>query len=55
MIILKKPFSPKELKYRVEQLIKSFYFTLNENRIKINQDFSYDTSTMQLYKNEKNN
>ena len=49
---IKKPFSPKELKYRVEQLIKSFYFTLNENRIKINETFSYDTNTRQLYKDE---
>jgi len=50
---IKKPFSPKELKYRTEQLIKSFYFTLNENRMKINDVFSYDTSTRQLYKNEE--
>lgn len=50
---IKKPFSPKELKYRVEQLIKSFYFTLNENRVKINDEFSYDISTMQLYKNDE--
>jgi len=50
---IKKPFSPKELKYRVEQLIKSFYFTLNENRIVIDDQFSYDISTMQLYKNDK--
>lgn len=49
---IKKPFSPKELKYRVEQLIKSFYFTLNENRIKIDEVFSYDTNTRQLYKDE---
>ena len=50
---IKKPFSPKELKYRVEQLIKSYYFTLNEKRIKIDDTFSYDTSTMQLYKNNE--
>ncbi|QKF82435.1 response regulator transcription factor [Halarcobacter ebronensis] len=50
---IKKPFSPKELKYRIEQVIKSFYFTLSENRIKLNDDFFYDTSSRQLYKNEE--
>lgn len=50
---IKKPFSPKELKYRVEQLMKSFYFTVNENKLSLKDDFSYDTSTRQLYKKDE--
>lgn len=50
---IKKPFSPKELKYRVEQLIKSFYFKVNENKLLLKDNFSYNTSTRQLYKKDK--
>lgn len=48
---IKKPFSPKELKYRVEQLIKSFYFNTNENQINLIDNFTYDIKTKQLYNN----
>ncbi|MFA9374943.1 response regulator transcription factor [Poseidonibacter sp.] len=50
---IKKPFSPKELKYRIEQLIKSFYFSTNESLIKLNDDFSYDILKKELSKNDK--
>lgn len=49
---IKKPFSPKELKYRVEQVIKSVYFNLNENRLHLSEEFYYNTSTMILLKDE---
>jgi DNA-binding response OmpR family regulator len=50
---LKKPFSPKELKYRVEQVIKSVYFNLNEKFLKLCEDFSYNTTSMELFKNNQ--
>ncbi len=48
---IKKPFSLKELKYRVEQVIKSTYFNTNENIIKLAEDFSYNTNKLELLKN----
>lgn len=46
---IKKPFSPKELKYRVEQLIKSFYLN-NAQTIPLQDGFSYDAINKQLFK-----
>lgn len=39
---IKKPFSPKELKYRVEQLIKLFYANENSKEIELKPNFTYD-------------
>lgn len=50
---IKKPFSPKELKYRIEQVLKLHYFNSNNNKINIQKDFSFDISTKTLYKNEQ--
>ncbi|AXH15404.1 response regulator transcription factor [Malaciobacter mytili] len=50
---IKKPFSPKELKYRIEQLIKLFYSNDNSNKIELKPDFIYDVLKTELYKNEK--
>lgn len=50
---IKKPFSPKELKYRVEQLIKSFYFNTNENKINLYDTFTYEIKNKQLCHNNQ--
>ncbi|PLY11096.1 MAG: DNA-binding response regulator [Arcobacter sp.] len=50
---IKKPFSPKELKYRIEQVIKSTYFHLNQNFLKLSEDFSFNTTTMELLHKEE--
>lgn len=49
---LKKPFDLIELKYRIEQLIKSNCFSSNENIIKL-KGYSFDIQKSILYKNEK--
>lgn len=46
---IKKPFSPKELKYRIEQLIKLFYAN-NNKTIALNSGVSYDIVKQELYK-----
>jgi len=46
---IKKPFSPKELKYRIEQLIKLFYSDENSNQIKLKPNFSYDILKRELF------
>ena len=46
---IKKPFSPKELKYRVEQLIKAFYFQ-SQNNISLTKHYHFDTKNKQLFK-----
>ncbi|AXH10122.1 DNA-binding response regulator [Malaciobacter halophilus] len=47
---IKKPFSPKELKYRVEQLIKLFYANENSKEIELKPNFTYDILKKQLFK-----
>jgi DNA-binding response OmpR family regulator len=47
---IKKPFSLKELKYRVEQVVKSVYFNANENILKLTEEFYYNTNKMELLK-----
>ncbi len=50
---IKKPFSPKELKYRIEQIIKLFYSNDNSNKIELKPNFIYDVLKGELYTNEK--
>ena len=45
---IKKPFSPKELKYRIEQLIKLFYAEENTEVIKLKPNFTYDILKREL-------
>lgn len=47
---IKKPFSPKELKYRIEQVIKAFYFSANESYIELNNGFFYEPLKKELIK-----
>ena len=46
---IKKPFSPKELKYRIEQLIKLFYSKENSNKIKLKPNFTYDILEREIF------
>lgn len=50
---IKKPFSPKELKYRIEQVIKSFYFSSNDNFIKLTDEFLFEPIKRELSKNNE--
>lgn len=50
---IKKPFSPKELKYRIEQLIKLFYAEESTKYIKLNPNFMYDILKKELFLNEE--
>lgn len=50
---IKKPFSPKELKYRIEQLIKLFYTKENNKKVELLPSFSYDIIKKQLFNQEK--
>lgn len=45
---IRKPFATQELKYRIEQTLKLFYFHTNKERIELNYGYSYDTSDNQL-------
>jgi DNA-binding response OmpR family regulator len=49
---IKKPFSPKELKYRIEQLTKQFY-SQNQQKIELNSNIYYDIIKKELYKDEQ--
>jgi len=49
---IKKPFSPKELKYRIEQLTKLFYNS-NEQLINLKNNITYDIIKKELYLDEK--
>jgi len=39
---IRKPFASQELKYRIEQLLKLFYLHTNENKIFLNNGYTYD-------------
>lgn len=49
---LKKPFSPKELKYRLEQLIK-LYYAKSHQRLELLEDYTYDVVKQELFKNDE--
>jgi len=49
---LRKPFELKELKYRVEYIIKTHNFKSNEDLIKIDELYSYDMKRKTLLKGE---
>ena len=48
---IKKPFSPKELKYRIEQLIKLFYTDESSDQIKLKPNFTYNILKRELFIN----
>ncbi|QOG11927.1 response regulator transcription factor [Arcobacter sp. FWKO B] len=50
---IKKPFALKELKYRVEQILKLYYFHSNSDKVMLNYGYSYDIKNEILYKNNE--
>jgi DNA-binding response OmpR family regulator len=48
---LKKPFSLKELQYRVQQLCKLYYFHQKEQILALANGYSWDSTKELLYKN----
>jgi len=50
---LRKPFELKELKYRIDYIIKTHCFKSSQESIKIDENYSFDTKTKTLTKNEK--
>ena len=46
---VRKPFASKELKYRVEQVLKLFYFHENKEEIALYGDFVYDLKEGTLF------
>ena len=50
---IRKPFAATELRYRIEQVIKLFYFHSNEETIKLADGYSYDLKTGKLMQEEK--
>lgn len=45
---IRKPFSLKELKYRITQAINSFHFKSTTNRIKLIEDYMFDLEKCEL-------
>jgi len=46
---IRKPFAAKELKYRVEQTLKLFYFHTNSESIELQDGYSYQIKTQQIF------
>ncbi|WP_457745135.1 response regulator transcription factor [Sulfurimonas sp.] len=50
---IRKPFASKELQYRIEQVLKLFYFHSNKEIIDLHDDYYYDASSGELMHKEK--
>jgi len=50
---IRKPFAAKELRYRIEQVIKNFYFHSNKEIIKLADGYFYDLKRGKLMCEEK--
>ncbi len=50
---IRKPFAPRELKYRIEQVLKLFYFHSNKEEIDLGDGYSYDPATGKLFYEEE--
>jgi len=50
---LRKPFELKELKYRIDYIIKTHNFKSSEDLIKIDGLYSFETKSKTLFKSEK--
>jgi two-component system, OmpR family, response regulator CssR len=49
---IRKPFASRELRYRVEQVLKQFYFHSGSDRLLLKEGYAYDIKTKQLIYNE---
>ncbi len=47
---IRKPFAARELKYRVEQVLKLFYLHSNEEEVSLNEEYSYNLTQGKLSK-----
>lgn len=50
---IRKPFATQELKYRVEQTLKLFYFHTNKEKLDLNYGYGYDIKNEQIIYEEK--
>jgi len=46
---IRKPFASMELKYRIEQVLKLFYFHSNRDLIELNDGYTYEIKTNQIF------
>ena len=46
---IRKPFAAQELKYRVEQVLKLFYLHSNEEKLALNNEYSYNLTQGKLF------
>ena len=46
---IRKPFASIELKYRIEQVLKLFYFHSNKELIKLNDGYTYEIKTQCIF------
>jgi len=49
---IRKPFASKELKYRIEQVLKLFYFHSNKSEIDLGEGYCYNTVSGHLFYKE---
>jgi DNA-binding response OmpR family regulator len=49
---IRKPFASRELRYRVEQVLKQFYFHSGSDRIALQEGYTYDVKSRQLFHGE---
>ncbi len=50
---IRKPFAAKELKYRVEQVLKLFYFHSGKEEVELGEDYRYNPKTGSLMKGDQ--
>ncbi len=50
---IRKPFAAKELKYRIEQVLKLFYFHSCKDEVELDEDYCYNPKTGTLMKGDK--
>ena len=50
---IRKPFAARELKYRVEQVLKLFYLHSNEEEVPLNDEYSYNLTQGKLLQKDE--
>ena len=50
---IRKPFELKELRYRIQQILKQIHFSTNADRLKLSHGYCLDLVTYDLYLNEE--
>jgi DNA-binding response OmpR family regulator len=49
---IRKPFASRELRYRIEQVLKQFYFRSAQNQIELQEGFTYDIKNRRLLRDD---